>query len=57
MRSAAFFIGLFLNLIAFGLLFFAWFPEPKNSAMMFAATILFPVSFLLLLVGYTAEKE
>ena len=57
MRSTAFFIGLFLNLITFGLFFFAWFPEPKNSAMIFAATILFPVSFLLLLVGYTEEKE
>ena len=57
MRTVAFFVGLFLNLITFGLLFFAWFPEPKNSAMMFAAAILFPVSLLLLLVGYTADKE
>jgi hypothetical protein len=57
MRMLAFFTGMLLNLTAFGLLFFAWFLEPRNAALLFVGVILFPTSLFMLLLGYTSQGE
>lgn len=57
MRRTYFFLGIFLNLITFALLFFAWFPDPRNAVLMFLGVILFPISLLFLLLGNTSESQ